>query len=198
MDDIALIDDIALVYINCTLCQAKASLISRPLTRRGSAGGALPPPANGSHRGSRPRARLRESQKLAAAIGALLLGHQSGTSQPASQPASQPTSRRLIAASGVNPLRSISRDENGRPGHPRPALLGATSISCVTPRHLSCAAGRRRRHAPCGQRCLCSYRGCPHWLARRHVWLQADLGPLTPACRQSSAQHDCADPWFCG
>jgi|SRR5579862_1215121 len=35
---------------------------------------------------------------------------------------------------------------------------------------------RRRRHAPCGQRCLCSYRGCPHWLARRHVWLQADLG----------------------
>src|SRR5260221_13133784 len=31
-------------------------------------------------------------------------------------------------------------------------------------------------------------------LARRHVWLQADLGPLTPACRQSSAQHDFADP----
>jgi len=49
---------------------------------------------------------------------------------------------RLIAASGVNQLRSISRDENGRPGHPRPALRGATSISCVTPRHLSCAAGR--------------------------------------------------------
>ena len=36
--------------------------------------------------------------------------------------------------------------------------------------------------------------GCPHWLARRHVWLQADLSPLTPACRQSSAQHDFADP----
>jgi hypothetical protein len=36
---------------------------------------------------------LHESQKLAAAIGALLLGHQSGTSQPAD---------RLIAASGVN------------------------------------------------------------------------------------------------
>src|SRR5260370_8808712 len=34
------IDDIALVYINCTFCQAGASLISRPLTRRGSAGGA--------------------------------------------------------------------------------------------------------------------------------------------------------------
>ena len=29
---------------------------------------------------------------------------------------------RLIAASGVNQLRSITRDENGRPGHPTPAL----------------------------------------------------------------------------
>jgi hypothetical protein len=26
------------------------------------------------------------------------------------------------------------------------------------------------------------------------MWLQADLGPLTPACRQSSAQYDFADP----
>src|SRR5689334_20247083 len=134
MDDIAPIDDIALVYINCTLRQARASLISRPPTRRGERRWrALPPPANGSHRGSRPRARLHKSQKLAAAIGALPPGHQSGTSQPAD---------RLIAASGVNQLRSISRDENGRPGHPRPALRGATSISRVTPRHLSCAAGR--------------------------------------------------------
>ena len=49
---------------------------------------------------------------------------------------------RLIAASGANQLRSIGRDEKGRPGHPRPARRGATSISCVTPRHLSCAAGR--------------------------------------------------------
>ena len=36
--------------------------------------------------------------------------------------------------------------------------------------------------------------GLPSLLTRRHVWLQADLGPLTPACRQSSAQHDFADP----
>ena len=58
------------------------------------------------------RARLHESQKLAAAIGALLLGHQK-RHQPADP---------LIATSGVNQLRSISRDEKGSPGHPRPAL----------------------------------------------------------------------------
>jgi hypothetical protein len=41
MDDIALIDDTAIIYINCMFCQAGASLISRPLTRRGSAGGTV-------------------------------------------------------------------------------------------------------------------------------------------------------------
>ena len=50
------------------------------------------------------RARLHESQKLAAAIGALLLGRQK-RHQPADP---------LIATSGVNQLRSISRDENAR------------------------------------------------------------------------------------
>jgi hypothetical protein len=32
------------------------------------------------------------------------------------------TNENHFAASGVNRLRSISRDENGRPGHPRPAM----------------------------------------------------------------------------
>lgn len=97
---------------------------------------------------------------------------------------------RLIAASGVNQLRSISRDENGRPGHlSQICSAGATSISCVTPRHLSCGQAGRRRHAPCGQRCLCSYRGCPHWLARRHVWLQADLGEAVRAVDPLAGQR---------
>jgi len=68
----------------------------------------------------------------------------------------------------VNQLRSISRDENGRPGHPRPALRARRASRAWHRGTWVARQAGRRRHAPCGQRCLCSYRGCPHWLARRH------------------------------
>jgi len=109
---------------------------------------------------------LHESQKLAAAIGALLLGHQSGTSQPTGW---------LLLQAWISCARSVAMRTEDRV---IPDLLcGARRASHAWHRGTWVArqAGRRR-HAPCGQRCLCSYRGRPHWLARRHVWLQADLG----------------------
>jgi hypothetical protein len=114
MDDIALIDDIALLYINCTFRQARASLISRPLTPRGSAGGArfplrrTEPPWQPT---PNPLARIAEARSC----------DRRSSARP---PKRHQPADRLIAASGVNQLRLISRDENGRPGHPRPALRG--------------------------------------------------------------------------
>ena len=107
------------------------------------------------------------------------------TAAPASRPADCCFRRESAAL-------DQSRRER-KTGSSQTCSAGATSISCVTPRHLSCAAGRAPPPRTVRPALPMQLQGLPS-LARRHVWLQADLGPLTPACRQSSAQHDFADP----
>jgi len=80
-------------------------------------------------------------------------------------------------------------------GSSQTCSAGATSISCVTPRHLSCAAGRAPPPRTVRPALPMQLQGLLPSLAGPAAHVATGRSrPLTPACRQSSAQHDFADP----